>query len=173
MVEAVKWFGLAARQDQLDAELELGNIYLGGRGLPEDFRAARKWFRRAAAQHSARAINALGYIAEQGGFGVAKDVQQARKYYLQAAVAGDVKALMNLGRVYLEGIGVERDYIEAYKWFYLASKTGGGAGRHYLAELDGTVNYGDFAGKPLTGEQIKAAVQRAEAFQELHSKPVN
>lgn len=101
---------------------------------------------------------------------MAKDPQRARQLYQQAAAAGDAKAQMNLGRMSLEGIGAQTDFIEAYKWFYLTFTTGGGRGGHYLAELEGKVNYGDFKGTPLTAEQIKEAVRRAGEFQKAHPK---
>lgn len=168
--EAVKWYRRAATQGQLDAELELGDIYLGGRGLATDYRSSAKWYRKAAAQHSAIAINALGYIHEQGGFGVARDTRAAVKRYRQAAAMGDAKGQMNLGRMYMNGMGIPKDLIEAYKWIYLATKTGDGMGRHYLSALDGTHNYGDFTDTPLTAEQIKEAMRRVEEFRKARAK---
>ena len=165
MVEAVKWYQLAAAQHQLEAMLALGDLYLGGRGLAPDYKAARNWYKKAAAQHSARAVNALGFIYEVGGFGVLKDPQRAVRFYRQAATSGDAKGQMNLGRMYLDGIGVPKDYIEAYKWFYLAFQTGHGTGKRYLDELGGISNYGDFTGTPLTPEQIQEAVRRAGELQ--------
>lgn len=164
MVEAVKWYELAAGQHQIDAILALGDLHLGGRGIRPDYRAACRWYKKAAARNSVQAINALGFIYEQGGFGVAQDAPQAVKYYRQAAAAGDAKGQMNLGRMYLDGIGVQTDCVEAYKWFYLASRNGAGMARHYLDELGGKAAFGDFAGTPLTEEQINEAMRRAEEY---------
>jgi TPR repeat protein len=170
LTEAVKWYQRAAAQGQLEAELALGDIYLGGGGRPADYRAARKWFERAAAQKSASAENSLGYVYEHGGSGVAGDVAKAVKHYRLAAAAGYGKGQLNLGRMYLDGAGVEKDLIEAYKWFYLASRNGGRLGRHYMDELAGTVTYGDFKGTPLTAEQIREAMRRAKEFQDNLAK---
>ncbi len=171
LTEAVKWYRRSAGQHYLEAELALGDIYLGGRGLPADHRASRQWYEKAAAQHSAMAINALGYLYERGGSGVAGDSQAAVKYYRQAAEAWDGKGQVNLGRMYLNGIGVQKDLIEAYKWFYLATQNGGGKGRHYLDELAGKASYHDFIGEPLTAEQMEEALRRAEQFEQAHRKP--
>jgi TPR repeat protein len=143
----------------------LGNLHLGGRGVPVDYRRAQKWYRKAAAQHSATAVNALGYICEEGGFGISKDLTKAAAYYRQAARAGDGKAQANLGRVYLEGLSVPRDPVEAYKWFSLASTNGGASAGHYMDELAGIARYGDYAGPSLTADQMKEALRRAAEFQ--------
>jgi TPR repeat protein len=165
ITEALKWYQLAAAQNQPDALLALGGLYLGGRGIPADHIEARKWLEKAAAQNCADAYNDLGLIYEQGGAGLNKNMGQALKYYRLAAEKGVGKGQMNLGRMYLYGFGVPKDFIEAYKWFYLAYRNGGGIARHYMDELNGTVAYGDVTGNPLTFEQIQEAVRRAKEFQ--------
>jgi TPR repeat protein len=42
--EAAKWFMRAAKQDQADAQSKLGVMYARGRGVPQDFVQAHKWF---------------------------------------------------------------------------------------------------------------------------------
>jgi hypothetical protein len=44
--------------------------------------------------------------------------------YRGAAREGDVRAYGKIAGMYLYGAGVERDYLEAYVWFGLASLTG-------------------------------------------------
>jgi TPR repeat protein len=167
---ALKWYQRAAEGGMLEAQLQAGEIHLGRRGVPADYQSAQKWYRLAAAQHAADAMNALGYIAEEGGFGVSQDLPQAVKYYRQAALAGNGRGQANLGRMYLAGSGVPKDYIEAYKWFYLASTNGGGFVTHFMDELAGTARYGDFKGAPLTADQLKEAVRRAEEIQRTASR---
>ena len=41
-----------------------------------------------------------------------------------AADAGDRRAMLALGRLYLQGIGVLQNYVEAHKWFNLAASRG-------------------------------------------------
>ncbi len=42
--EAVKWFRLAAEQGNANAQQNFGFMYLEGRGVPQDFVEAMKWF---------------------------------------------------------------------------------------------------------------------------------
>ena len=170
MAEAMEWYRRAAAQGLLEAELELGGIYLGGRGWPADYNMARTWYEKAAQQHSAIAINALGVIFEEGGPGVPKDLTKAVGCFRQAALAGDGKGLMNLGRMYLQGSGVTKDPVEAYKWFYLATRKSGGAGaRHYLEQLEGKVHL-DLDVPELTAEQRQEAIRRVNEFQASNRK---
>ena len=164
LLEAVSWYKKAAKQNQTNALLALGSLYLGGQGIEDDFASARDCFKQAAACGSVTALNSLGYVYEQGWAGVAPDPKRARKYYLQAAERNFPKAQMNLGRLYMDGIGVKPDLIEAYKWFVLASRNGGGMGRRYMMELDGRMSFGDFTGNPLSPEQVQEALRRAKAF---------
>ena len=54
----------------------------------------------------------------------AAGVSRALALYRQAAEANYGPALYNLGSMYFNGIGVERDYNEALKWFYKAAEQG-------------------------------------------------
>ncbi len=46
---------------------------------------------------------------------------------------GNVEALVKLGRIYLEGMGVDKDYKKAHNFFVRASKEGNAQGYAYLA----------------------------------------
>lgn len=41
----------------------------------------------------------------------------ALEQWRTAAAAGDAQAMLGLGRLYLQGLGVLQDYVEAHKWF--------------------------------------------------------
>ena len=56
--EALKWLSLAARQGQPDAQVTLGQMYQDGEGVPQDYRLAAYWYRKAA-----------DHIADLGGAG--------------------------------------------------------------------------------------------------------
>ena len=45
---AFKWLSLAARQGQPDAQVTLGQMYENGEGVPQDYRVAAYWYRKAA-----------------------------------------------------------------------------------------------------------------------------
>ena len=46
--EAVRWYRLAAEQDDASAQYFLGFAYANGRGVPEDYAEAVRWYRLAA-----------------------------------------------------------------------------------------------------------------------------
>jgi TPR repeat protein len=46
--KAFKWLSMAAEQKQPDAQVLLGQMYENGEGVPQDYRLAAKWYRKAA-----------------------------------------------------------------------------------------------------------------------------
>ena len=63
-VEASIWFKQAAEQDDPFAQAMLGSLYESGSGVSADLRAARHWYRKAAAQGNADAANRLRALGE-------------------------------------------------------------------------------------------------------------
>ena len=47
-VQAFKWLSMAAKRGQPDAQVTLGQMYENGEGVPQDYRLAAHWYRRAA-----------------------------------------------------------------------------------------------------------------------------
>ena len=60
--EAFKWYRLAAKQGQVEAQYNLGAMYFKGQGVPQDYKEALKWYRLAAAQGYAKAQYNLGLV---------------------------------------------------------------------------------------------------------------
>jgi TPR repeat protein len=100
-------------------------------------------------------------VYERGGGGVEADPQQAVACYREAAEQGDARAQMNLGRMYFDAAGVPRDFVEAYKWFYLSSKNGDPIALHYLHDLQGNNQAPAFRPTP---EQMAQAEREANAI---------
>ena len=97
----------------------LGYAYAKGRGVPQDFAEAVKWFRLAAEQGHALAQTSLGAMyLEQGA---SQDFAKAAKWLRLAAELGEPLAQAILGSVYNTGQGVVQDYVEAHKWLNLAA----------------------------------------------------
>ena len=94
LVEAVKWYRMAAMRGSKAAQLKLGRIFMSDRfrGIARDYAEARKWYLMAA---------------EQAG--------QTRREWQEGQ--DDAEAAFCLGRIYAEGLGVDPDYAEAWKWF--------------------------------------------------------
>ncbi|MBF0400079.1 MAG: sel1 repeat family protein [Magnetococcales bacterium] len=85
---------------------------------------------------------------------------------LTLAEWGDAKAQHNLGALFLEGIEIEQDYTEAFKWHSLAAEQGMAMAQHDLATL-----YLDGLGVDENPE--KAAYWFAEAARQGDSKAQN
>jgi len=111
-----------AAQGDADAQFTLGVRYSRGRGVPQDYAQALKWFRLAANQGKAAAQLNLGVMYHEGE-GVPRDYAQALKWYRLAAAQGHAKAQYNLGAMYGKGRGVPQDYVQALKWLTLAVAT--------------------------------------------------
>jgi uncharacterized protein len=166
--ESLKWYQEAAAHNQPDALLALGDIYANGRnGMAINVREAVDWLEKARAQGSYDADNSLGSIYQYGGDGINPDRKKAFDYYHEAALKGNGRAEMNLGRLYLDGSGVKVDLVEAYQWFYLATRNGEMLARHYLRELDGTMPN---LASPLTADQKAEAIRQANELQKTIRK---
>ena len=118
-------FGTAERAEQgsATAQFNLGAMYHDGRGVPQDYQTAVKWYRLAAAQINASAQSNLGVIYHDGR-GVPQDYQAAVKWFKLAAEQGDWASRFHLGRMYHKGQGVSQDYIYAHMWTNLAVTNG-------------------------------------------------
>ena len=71
-------------------------MYLEGKGVPQDYGKALKWFRGAAAKGFAGAQYYLGFMYERGK-GVGQDYGTALKWYRLAADQGLVIAQLLSG----------------------------------------------------------------------------
>ncbi len=105
------------------AEYELASRLLEGRGIPQDERAAVRWFERAAASGFAPAQFKVAVLYERGT-GTPRDPAVAKSWYLKSAEAGNARAAHNLAIMYAEPVGEKPDYAEAAKWFRKAGELG-------------------------------------------------
>ena len=69
-----------AEQGVSHAQNVLGEIYMYGEGIPQDYYEAAKWFRFAADQHHRRARFMLGVLYWSGD-GVPQDYDKAVKWF--------------------------------------------------------------------------------------------
>jgi TPR repeat protein len=124
--EAALWFEVAIEQRHPDAFFNLGLMYFQHELLPPDGSATRYSFSEAAFTR-----------------------------FREAAELGHAKAQLYLGHMYAEGLGVERDPIEAYKWYQLSAWQ-----RNSLAS-----SARDRLSGKLSSEQLDEAKASAQAFQ--------
>lgn len=105
------------------AQYNLGLCYFRGEGVTKDMVESVKWYRKAADQDHADALNYLGLCYSQG-YGVAKDEVEAVKWWRKAADQGYASAQSNLGYYYSKNFNVPEDQIESVKWFRKAADQG-------------------------------------------------
>ena len=93
--------------------------------MPQDFKQAAAWYRKAAEQGDAIAQLQLGrmYFAGQG---VPQDFKQAYVWTREAAEQRVAKAQFILGVMYGQGRGVPQDDQKAYAWVSVAAVNGVG-----------------------------------------------
>jgi len=75
-----------------------------------------------------------------------------------AGQANNADTLFELGLRYCLGRGVDRDYVEAHKWFNLAALKGNTAARDYRCEIS----------REMDSTQIAEAQRQARAWLTVH-----
>lgn len=90
----------------------------------KDKHEACKWFKQAAERGQVDAEVELGRCYETGD-GVERNYAVAAEWYRKAAehvpnLGGAGQGRNNLGLLYMDGLGVPKDYVQAYMWFSLA-----------------------------------------------------
>jgi TPR repeat protein len=113
----------AAEAHSATAQNELGSVFQTGRGAPQDYVEALKWYSMAADQGDAAGLANVGWLYEMG-WGVGQDDSEALRRYRAAADKGYVPAMTNLASLYERGKGTPRDFAAALKWYQEAWQRG-------------------------------------------------
>ena len=129
---------LGKKEEQiLNLGVDLANEYLKRRH-EEKVRAYEAWKAEKAAEEAEAAEEAAeaaqsfqkGYDAYEAG-----DYATALAEWTPLAEAGDEYAQYWLGWMYIHGQGVERDYVEAEKWYRLAAEAGNALAQEKMEEI--------------------------------------
>lgn len=113
----------AAIKGDATAAFEVGVRYAEGRGVPQSYEEAAKWYDRAAQAGVVPGMFRLGTLYEKG-LGLKKDWEVARRYYMQAAERGNAKAMHNLAVLDADGGTRGANYKSASLWFRKAADRG-------------------------------------------------
>jgi hypothetical protein len=120
LAEALRWYKLAADQEESSALNNLGVLYSRGLGVQQDHAQAVKWFMR-----SSEAGNDLGTynLAQkyEKGEGVHKNYTEALRHYRQAAQRGHAPSQVETGLFYEEGRDGDLDVAAARTWYQKAA----------------------------------------------------
>lgn len=134
-----------ARAGNTDAEHLLGLMYYMGRGVPQDYKQALVWHRKAAMKGKADAQYVVGAMYYTGN-AVIQDHKQAVSWFRKAAEQGHAEAQQVLGLMYRYHIGgMPQDNVIAYTLWNLSAA----AGNANAAEQRAAV------AKDMTPEQIE------------------
>ena len=126
---------MTAKLGDAIAQYNLGLMYEQGKGVPQDYKEAVKWYRKSAEQGDADAQCNLGYMYDQG-FGVPKDYKEAVKWYRLAAEQGHADAQSMVGVCYADGLGVAKNPIEGYAWYNIAIANGNEDAKEWIKEIE-------------------------------------
>jgi TPR repeat protein len=123
-----------------DAQYELGQQYVSGKGVPADAKkglqlirdavlhgseAATRVFEQIAKQHEGELLAAdaeflVGYRREQ----FERNYEAAMIWYRKAAAKGSSLAQTAIGYMYERGLGVPADFADAVRWYRMAASYG-------------------------------------------------
>jgi hypothetical protein len=151
VLEAIKWYRLSAQQGNQNAKLKveqlelnsisinksdadkgnvsalkrLGDIYAEGRGVPRDDIEAMKWYRSAAAKGDEDSIKKVDQL-EMNSLSLNKAESES----------GDALAQKRLGDMYMNGRGVQKNEVEAVKWYRKSALQGNDDAKSKVLELE-------------------------------------
>jgi hypothetical protein len=149
MEKAVVYYQRAAEAGLADAQYAMSQIYANGAGgKARDEAEARRWLALAARQNFDTAqLDLATWLVE--GRGGPRNLKEGFGWMKRAAEGGNVAAQNRLAKLYMGGIGVEPDSIEAAAWYFVARRRG-------LKDPE----MEDFL-EGLTDEELKKALERA------------
>lgn len=91
--QAFNYLGWAAHKDHAEAQYMLGQAFLEGSGVKQNFQQAAHWFKTAFGRNSANAAFALAVMYESSTITPAPDYKKAAQYYNAAASLNHVDAI--------------------------------------------------------------------------------
>lgn len=124
-VEAYKWFGLAARnfpwqaRDMVQREVDSLEQILSPTQIQEAQVWVDQWQRRHRARLRGPQVYTDKYEEAVAAFNDA-DYEKAVRLSRLLAEQGDGRAQKFLGLLYARGQGIQRNYVQAYKWLSLS-----------------------------------------------------
>ncbi len=169
---ARKWYQEASALGLAEGQYGLAEIFLEGRGAPQNAAAAVRLYGRAAEGGLADAKYKLGIMYVLGR-GVLPNTTEALKWYQQAAEQGVIEAQMAVGSMYATGqfltttITVPIDYVSAYFWLSLA----GAKVPVVDAQRWQATNLREVIKKKMTLSEIRQAERREQVWYQQAAAP--
>jgi TPR repeat protein len=95
--KALAWYLLAAMENNSSAQNNIGVLYFDGKGVPENYMCALKWFLKSAEQNNIDiTATSIGELFENG-YGVPLNKGKALEWYYHGEDKANVKKLKSKG----------------------------------------------------------------------------
>lgn len=127
--EAIKYYTMADERGDRQAAENLGYCYYYGRAVEIDYEKAFKYFLKGALDNRLNSLYKVGDMYAKGLY-VKEDKTEAAKIYekcythmddeYKSIIGADI--CMRMGNVYFEGMGREKNYFEAIKYYQQAEQ---------------------------------------------------
>ena len=130
-----KFLVTAANGNLVEAQNELGLLYLSGKLATADSAAGVAWLTRAAQGGYAQAQNNLATLYERGAAGLTQNMENAGQLYALAANQGHAPATLALARLLYLGVGIKPDPIKAFALATLAAERKAEDADKFVAEI--------------------------------------
>lgn len=126
-----------AESGNADAQSQLGNMYMRGNYVRQNFDKGLEFYHLAAKQGNARAQSQIGGAYERG-LGVPVNYEEAVRWYRLAVSQDSTTGQTLLAGMYERGLGVEQNFAESARLLGIAAEKGipfaqGKLGLHYAA----------------------------------------
>ena len=123
----LRYLNEAAESGDPDAMMDLGGMYLTGRGVPYSRDEALRWYLQAAGKMHPLAFNRIAqvflYDEDEEGLGYLPPtndpvrLQKAYEFFCAGAKLGEAGCMNELGVMYMVGECVEPDFRKGFRWF--------------------------------------------------------
>lgn len=132
----MKQFVHAAKKGDMEAQANLGSIYLFGDNEQNvDYKKAAYWSELAAKQGDASSQYNLAILYFRG-MGVKQNLEKAFHYYQQAAEQGHADAQIQLALRYLYAEGTPQNIALAHEWYTKAKQSGATDLTQFIQEFE-------------------------------------
>ena len=113
-----------AENNDVHAMVSLGSMYYEGKGVPQSYKKAVKWYEKAAGNLDPRGLCYLGYCYFYGR-DIDIDYEKAYSCFTQSAFLKDPNGMFKLGDMYYFGHYVNEDKEAAFYWYDAADNVYG------------------------------------------------
>jgi TPR repeat protein len=128
--DIIEYFKVEAQNGQIAYIQQLGQRYLYGQGIPQDFNQAFYYFGIGSKLNDSVSIFYLGEMY-LNGWGTEKNYSEAFRLFSQAMNLNNAKAWNSLGYMYYYGLGVEKNIRRAYDYFKISFSKGEESDAYY------------------------------------------